>query len=750
MNSAKARAKIRPATNQTLKPSVVFLSSRSHRRCGIAKFTRDLGRSLKSLFGEMVELQRAAVINRSDKNLPRKSFIYFIRRNYRGDYAKCAEFLNRKAEVRLVSVQHEFGLFGGERGDYLLDFFSAVKKPVFLTFHTVIAEPDRPMLGLVKKLGRKARKIVVMTERSRRLLQQVYGFPKSKIEVIPHGIASFHYEPDNQKIKKILGLPSGPLLFTHGFLSRNKGIEYVLDALPGVVRKYPGTLYLLAGRTHPNVKLEEGESYRQFLRQKVKNLGIQKNVKFVNRYITTAELVDYLRACDIYLSTSLDPNQAVSGTFAYALGSGRPVVSTAFPHAREELKKDQGILVKPGDSKNFEKAILTLLGNARLRKKMGLRCFFKTRGTTWKNVALAYSRIFAELIPHVGKSLVLPQVVLKHLFRMTDDFGLLQFAKLTEPLKRSGYTVDDNARALAVAVMYHQKHRQPDILRYIRIYLSFLEFTFSRRQRNFRNYVNFDCTFNLKRNRAESFENPTSRAFYALARTAAAEELPQSIRRRALRLLKLSWKKPPQFTYSRSIAFYLKALYFYGLATGKPKVKKEVERCAELLHSRFERHRSGRWIWFEGALTYSNGILPEALYLAFRILGDKKYLETANQTANFLIQHSFKESICMPIGQQYWFKKGGKRSYHDQQPEEVASLVEMLKTAYAVNKDKFYRGKMVDAYKWFLGNNTLGQVVCDFQTGGCYDGIGEKEVNLNQGAESTLSYLTARLIVSRR
>jgi glycosyltransferase involved in cell wall biosynthesis len=748
MNSKKTRAS---AKKYSRKPVVVFLSSLSHRRCGIAKFTRDLFDSANILFGETVDFKRIAVINETDEGDPStKNFICLISKDRQEDYRKCAQSLNQKYQVKLVNIQHEFGLFGGDYGNYILSFLREIRKPIIFTFHTVQARPDQTLLSLVKKIGRKAKKIVVMTKDSRRILVEEYGLLREKISVMPHGIPSFHYENDNKQIKKELGLANKVLIFTHGFLSRNKGIEYVIEALPEVVNKYPNVVYLLAGRTHPNVKLNEGESYRQSLLEKVKELGIENNVQFINRYISTPELVDYLKACDIYISTSLDPNQAVSGTFAYALGSGRPIISTAFSHSKEELKKGRGILVKPRDPKSYEKALLELLGDEKARSGMGMSCYFKTRNMTWENVALSYGRLFSEYVPNVGKSLILPPAVLAHLFRMTDDFGLLQFAKFIKPLKRSGYTVDDNARALVVTGLYYSKHQEKAILRYLRIYLNFLEYTINKTTGYFRNYVKFNRIFNQKRNQVESYEDPTARALYALARTTATSVLPPDIRNLAGKIFKQSMRKQPKFIYTRSVANCLKALYYYLPAGERKKIKAEIVYYADILCSRYNEHSSGSWTWFEDALIYSNGVIPQSLFYAYLATGKSEYLDIANKATDFLIKHSFKNGVCVPIGQKYWFRKGGKRSFHDQQPEEVASLVELLNTSFRVNRELKYKDLMISAYNWFLGNNMLGQVVCDFKTGGCYDGVGEREVNLNQGAESTLSYLTARLIVSRR
>lgn len=748
MSLKKAKDK---AIQKTLKPQIVFLATLSPEKCGIAKFTRDLMSSSINLFGKAVSFRRVAIMDKGDKkNSLNKEFIYTIDKFRESNYRKCAEFINLDASIKLISIQHEFGIFGGELGSYILSFLEEIKKPVFVTFHSVIPEPSKELLSLVKKIGTKAKKVVVMTERSKNILLNNYHFSKNKIVVIPHGVPSFSYEDSSQQIKGTLGIKNKILLFTHGFLSRNKGIEYVIDALPGVIKKFPKVLYVFAGRTHPNVKLQEGENYRNSLIKRINKLGIRSNVKFVNRYISTRELINYLKACDVYISTSLDPGQAVSGTLAYALSAGRPIISTDFSHSREGLKRNMGILVKPRNPHEYEKAVKILLAEDKMRRSMGMTCYFKTRNMTWQNVALSYGRIFSEYVPNVGRIMILPPLVLSHLFKMTDEFGLLQFAKLTKPQKKSGYTVDDNARALIVASMYYKKHQEKSVLRYVKTYLDFLKYTLDDSTGHFRNYVNYNRSFNEEKNRNESFEDSTSRAMYALAKVMNSYELPKTIRIEAQNILRKSLNHHLKFTYTHSIAFYLKSLSLFYSVWKKQKIKEELKIYADILHSRYLKERSKNWIWFENTLTYSNGVIPESLFFTYRSTHENKYLKVAEETANFLIRHSFKKEFCVPIGQKYWFQKGKKRAYFDQQPEEVASLVEMLKTAYAVTKEKKYRDLEIGAYNWFLGNNTLNQVICDFKTGGCYDGVGEKEVNLNQGAESTLAYLTARLIVSKR
>ncbi|MFH1183365.1 MAG: glycosyltransferase family 4 protein [Candidatus Moraniibacteriota bacterium] len=741
MNSQKPKSSLGPGYP---KQEIVFLSTFPPTKCGIATFVSDLLSSARELFGNHLDLKVVAVSGEiKNKSGYDQEVIYQIPKNKKEKYRECADFLNRRKEIAVVCVQHEFGIYGGESGSHLLLFLKRIKKPVFITFHSVIPNPDKKLFQLVKQIAKYSQKIVVMSNNSKKVLASDYQLPKSKVVFIPHGIHLYPYEK-NFPSKKELGLADRTLLLTFGFLSPNKGIEYVIEALPEVVKKCPKILYLIVGQTHPVIKKNEGEKYRQLLLRKIKKLELNKNVKFVNSFQSLGSLILYLKAADIYISTSVDPNQAVSGTFSYALGSGRALISTRFKQSEEYLKKDMGVLVKPGNSEEYTKALLSLLANRKKRLKMGKNCYFRTRNMVWQNVALCYTKIFSQYISKKEVNVSLPPVSLKHLYKLTDKFGILQFAKLSQPDPGSGYTVDDNARALIVASLYFQKTGDKSALKFVKIYLDFLDYTLNS-SGVFRNYVNYDRSFNKRENEKNSPEDPNSRALYALARISSIKCLPKKIREKAEQIFEKSVQKNIKFTHLRPIAFYLKALYFYKKNKG---TKKEIECYANILITRFEKHRAKNWTWFEDMLTYSNGVVPEALTMSYLSTENKKYLKTGIVTADFLMRKTFHKKLCVPIGQNGWLQKGKEKQFFDQQPEEVTSLVEMLKTLYQVTKKEKYKVQMRKAFHWFLGGNTLSQLVCDFGTGGCYDGVGEKEINLNQGAESTISYLIARLTVS--
>lgn len=721
---------------------IVFLSTFPPRRCGIATFTADLTRAIDQMFGSSVATKIVALNPTEISRLPYPGKVIFqICQTHKEDYVAAAEYLNRLKKVKLINIQHEYGIFGGQDGEYLLEFLKSLQKPVVITFHTVLPEPNPQLLRLTQALAHYSQGITVMTRSSQKILEQDYGVRSEQIQVIPHGIHHVPYTASSTA-KSLLGLSHRLVLSTFGLIGPGKGIEAVIDALPPVVKKFPQVRFLIAGITHPVILEQTGETYRNSLIKKVYDLGLTKSVLFYNVYFSLKKLLQFLAATDIYLASSLNPKQTVSGTLSYALGSGRPVISTAFAQAKEDITSQVGLLVDFNQPKAFTAAILKLLGNDRLRQQMAKNAYFRTRHMTWSNVALSYMKYFSRFNPELSLApKKLPPIKLAYLTKLTDAFGIIQFAKLTEPDLSSGYTLDDNARALLVAALHYQQFKSPASLKLCLIYLNFIRHV-SRPDGRFDNYVNSRHVVDNEKNQQESFEDPTARGLYSLARIATLPSLPLSLRRQAESLFNHSFLTKPAFSFPRSIAFYIKALYYLPAAPLQPY-------CNQLL-ALYEKHHSPDWDWFEPSLTYSNAVLPEALLLGYQLTRDPKYLEAAKKTLDFLISQTFKDNLYIPIGQSGWFPKGGTRQYFDQQPEDTTATIETLNTMFQVTHQKQYQDLAYQAFNWFLGENVLNQVVYDRTTGGCYDGIGEKSINLNQGAESTISYLLARLSFSEK
>jgi len=752
-----------PRLEATDKLSVVYVSTFPPRVCGIATFTEDLTHAMDEALAPAVTSNILAM-NLNDVlgyRYPRK-VIFQVNQENQEEYIETALRINQMDEVHLVNIQHEFGIFGGERGSHVIPFVQALRKPVVITFHTVLPDPDEKLYSTVRSLAESARAIIVMTPLSKKILSQQYAIPERRIRVIPHGIHSQPYTSPKQA-KIMLGYSDKVVLSTFGLISRSKGLEYVIEALAQVSKEFTDFVYIIFGATHPVVLNKEGESYRNFLTEKIYNLGLYDHVKLYNRYFPLNELLHFLKATDIYVSPSLEPNQAVSGTLSYALGMGRPVISTAFAQAREVVTGEVGIVVDFRSPDSYADAILQLLTDDERRLQMGKNAYFRTRNMTWSNVALKYARVFSEYAPSLSGIIgqkSLPRIKLDHLIHLTDSFGIIQFAKLNKRDISSGYSLDDVARALVVAALYYGKLGSPaqnpsvvrqkkELLRMINTYLDYISFV-AQPDGHFQNFVKADRTLGDVLNKQTNLEETNSRAIYALALTSTVGSLPKNIRQKAFDLLQKRMKSGIYFDSPRAAARCIKALCV--LVNRKAQIegidldgtlRSQCDRLVEL----YQATSQADWQWFEGYLTYSNGVMPEALLLGYRATMDEKYLTVGKTTLDFLIKESFVNGIYMPIGQHGWYNQNGRRYHFDQQPEEVMSMVYALSAGYAVTGDEEYSRLMRQAFNWFLGDNSLNQVVYDRTTGGCYDGIGSTTINLNQGAESTISYLLARLAI---
>ena len=662
----------------------------------------------------------------------------------RAAYRQLAIRLNEQSSIKLVSLQHEFGIFGGEYGSYVLDFLTEIKRPVAVTFHSVLPTPEDKMRAVVEEIARLSAFVVVMTESSRDILTGQYGIPAEKIKVIRHGIHPRPYR-ESLEIKKVVRLPNRFALSSFGLLGRGKGFESALAALPAVVKIYPDVLYLIIGATHPAALKQEGEQYRNSLIQQINDLQLENNVIFYDQYLKTSSLLDFLQATDIYLSLSQNPDQAVSGTLSYALGTGRPVISTAFAHAKEIVTAEVGRLVGFGNSAEISTALLELMADREKLKTMSETAYFRTRKMTWPNVALSYMREFIAAVPEFQKKESnLPAIKIKHLVSLTDNFGIFQFAVKTIRDPVFGYTTDDNARALMVTAKISAQTSKTRVARLISTYLGFLEYVAVNHE-GFVNYVNHDKSFHTERNEKENLADANARAFYSLAFTATRTYLATEIKQRAKQLFESKFDLAKRIISPRAAAFTVLALAEWLNLDADPKYRLKIKELGDYLVGLFSASRGENWDWFEDILAYSNGVLPESLLVAYERTNDNEYLRVAKTSLDFLIKNSFDDNICAPVGQDIWYRRGGTKSLNDQQPEEVATLVSVLARAYSLTKEEKYREKMGQAFDWFLGNNHLGQVVYDESTGGSYDGVGRKYINLNQGAESTIMYLLARL-----
>ena len=722
---------------------VLFVSTYPPRECGIATFTQDISSAVEKKFYPHLVSKILAMNSNSVNiyNYPKKE-IYQLSDSERKSYKKLAQKINEDPSIKIVVVQHEFGIFGGHFGEYLLDLLKNIDKPKILNFHSILPKPEPKRKNLLKNLAENVDEFLVMTQAGVEILRKTYEI-KIPIRVIPHGIPTVEYE-SQKKAKEDLGFAGKIILSSFGMMSINKGYEYVIEALPEVVKKYPNLLYIIVGATHPNVRKHEGERYRNFLARKVKERELQRNVKFYNKYVPLDEIIHYLKATDIYICSSLTPEQITSGTLAYAMGCGRAAISTPFLHAKDLITPDRGRLTSGfKDSEGFKNALLELLSNKEKIKNMEETAYEFTRHMTWPNVALAYGETIKKYLPIPETFFeVLPEINIEHIKKMTDDFGIIQFARYASPNPNSGYTLDDNSRALEVVSQLYTKTQDPKYINLARIYLNYLNHVQDRSGR-FLNFVSRFRKINLKSLEEEAH----ARAVQALGILISLQTIPKEIKKQAEELFFRSLPVSIKIESPRPAASIIKGLYHYNKEFYSESTINKIDKLAETLISIYDHNVEQGWEWFEKELTYANSKLPEALLYAYMTTRKNRYIEIASQSLRFLMSKTFEDNMFIPIGQNGWYKKGKERPYYDQQPIEVDSMVSTLALAYKLTRNPIYEKKALIAFQWFLGRNTLKQVIYNEKTGGCLDGLDEQNANLNQGAESTLAYLNARLVM---
>ena len=733
---------------KTSKPAILFITSFPNRECGIATYCQDLVTAIQDKFGSSFDVKVCALESDDKKYEYPDCVKYVLKTTNFADYYDLAQQINNDASINLVFVQHEFGLFGGEFGDYFIQLLSLINKLVITTFHTVLPNPDFKLKKVVQAIAMLTDKIVVMTKKSAKILQNDYDISIEKIEVIQHGTHLISSKKELEKSDKNY-FDNRFVLSTFGLLGANKCIETALDALPAIIEKFPNVLYLIIDKSHPEILKTEGEKYRNTLEQKVINLGLQNNVSFINKYLPLNDLIGYLQRTTIYLFTSKDPFQAVSGTFAYAMASGCPVISTPIPHAKEMLKNGTGIIVDFENPKQLANATKQLLFNPNLLLQKRLNGLHKIVPTAWQNAAISHiDLINKQLQNEFNLKFDIPKINLKHIKRLTTNKGMIQFSQIDVPDFDSGYTIDDNARALIAVSKQYQLTGDKTNLGLIETYLKFI---ISCQQANgsFLNYVDVNGGF-MNKNQDENLEDANGRAIWALGEFTSFGKLfnPHYVKM-AEHSLNKSLITIGHLRSPRAIAFTIKGLYHYNLIKKEFRIKQLITKLADDLVSKYRGVSDAKWHWFEDYLTYGNSVLPEAMLYAHLATGNEVFKNVARSSFDFLLSIIFKKDQIKVISNQGWHVKGKSANKFGEQPIDVAYTVMALDLFYNTFKDETYLDKMIVAFDWFLGKNHLRQIIYNPCTGGCYDGLEENHVNLNQGAESTVSYLLSRLTIEK-
>ena len=726
---------------------ILVVTSYPPRECGIATYSQDLIRAINNKFSNSISIKVCALeSNETNYSYPGE-VKYILKTSLADEYEKLAITINKNDRIKLILIQHEFGFYKKQENAFM-QFLFELSKPVVIVFHTVLPHPDLKLLSNIKHICSVCQSIIVMTQSSADILSKEYNVPSEKISVIAHGT---HLVPhlSEKFLKQKYGLTNRKVLTTFGLLSSGKGIETTLAALPAIIKQCPEAMFMILGKTHPEVVKTDGEQYREMLMQTIEKLGIEDNVRFINKYLSLPELLEYLQLTDVYLFTANDPNQAVSGTFAYAMSCGCPIISTPIPHAVEVLTADTGIIFDFRDAGQLATGVNRLLQDDSLRKNLIVNVLQKIISTAWENSAVEHALLLGKI---ADEKMVLrynlPPIKFDHLNNMTTDFGIIQFSKINQPDINSGYTLDDNARALIACCMYFKLTGDEKSVYYIQKYLNFVKYC-QLPSGDFLNYVDQESHF-TDQNKAVNLDDSNGRAIWALGYLISLIDLlPTKIILEADRILAKSLHTFDRVHSTRAMAFAIKGLYYYHHTMKSTENLLLIKTLANRLVQMYKHESTREWEWFEGYLTYGNSILPEAMLYAWLLTGEDNYKEIANSSLDFLLSHTFNKNGIEVISNKEWFFRGEKTGKFGEQPIDVAYTIMTLSKFYDVfDDDKMYE-KMVTAFNWFLGENRLHQIVYNPCTGGCYDGLEEKNVNLNQGAESTISYLMARLTIEK-
>lgn len=726
-------------------PRILFMSSMPPTQCGIATYNNDLMNGILGTYFNYFEIRTCQLTENINENV---NSDYCINPKLEEDFSRVAHLINQDKNIKLIHIQHEFGLFGGNYGSNLFAFLEVVKKPIVFTFHTVLPNPNDELKYIVQKLASYAKAIFVMTQKSIEILTSFYHINSNKIVRIQHGTHLVKWQ-DQETIKERAGFKDKLLLSTFGLLGPGKGIETGLMALPEIISKFPQVLYLVIGCTHPNNIKEGRDSYREMLESLVTDLGIKDNVLFINEYLELPKLLELLQATDIYLFTSKDPNQAVSGTFAYAMSCACPIIATSIPHTREVLTPDLGRTIEIGDYKSLAVHTIELLSNIPLRISMGINALQKTRETAWENIALKHFHNYQKIIgtPKVQK-VSYPEIKLDHLKQLTTVTGIIQFSKISIPDRSSGYTLDDNARALIAFCYHYEQFKNKEVISYISLYLDFVILC-QKANGTFINYIDENNQVHIK-NDYVNLEDSNARAIWALGTVISfGEILPNSIIERANSCFLKCKNWVGTLLSPRAVGFAIKGLYRFYTSRKDEWASIAIDQLAKNLISNYDLNTAKTWKWYEQYLTYANSILPEAMLCAYLATHKKVYKDTAMESFDFLMSKMFTRGEFKVISNRGWYHINKKAKRYGEQPIDVAYTIEALELFYYTFKNPEYKNKMNKAFNWFMGDNHLQQIIYDPQTGGCLDGLEKTNVNLNQGAESSICYLIARLIIER-
>ncbi len=719
------------------------------RQCGIATFTTDLSQALARELKREKDLINIAMDDTLEGYNYPPQVKFRVRQDIQSDYFWAADYLNAN-QYDAVIVQHEYGIFGGEDGSYILDMIKCLKMPVINNLHTVLENPSDGQRMVMKGLAKYSDRLLVMSKKAIDILTNVYDIDKDMISFIPHGIPDTNFK-NTGLFNNRFGFENKDIILTFGLLGPGKGIESMIEAMPFIVEQHPNTIYLIVGQTHPHILERSGDSYRQDLQQLINKLGMQEHVVFHNNFVELETLIQYIQTSKIYAVPYLKKEQITSGTLAYTLGLGTAVVSTPFWYAEELLSEGRGKLVPFNNPVEMAKEINSLLSNNQEREMIRVKGYQHGRSMIWKEVAKTHLKLISEIkerkpIENIHEAGIkynrifndLPEINLSHLKTLTDDTGLLQHAKYTTPNLHHGYCTDDNARGLIAIIKYYSLRKEKEVFPLIHKYLAFLFYAFNPENGRFRNFMSYDRRWM----ELAGSEDSHGRALWSLG--IAVKDAPDSsIRSMAMRLFLESLPVVEHFNAPRAWGYAILGLNAYlSIYEGDVSARKIRDDLAKKIYQLFKDNASEDWTWCENAATYANAVLPHALIVAGKGMPDQEIYDLGIKALEWLFKvQTAKNGHLSIIGNNGWFDINGNRSMFDQQPIEAKCLIDACLDVYIATGDKRWFEESERCLSWFLGYNDLQLPLCDYKTGGCHDGLERQGVNGNQGAESTLAWV---------
>ena len=733
---------------------IAFIGNYLPRQCGIATFTTDL---CEAIAAEHLDTTCIAVpVNDIEEGYAYPTRVRFeLTEKDIQSYGRAADFLNINS-VDLVSLQFEYGIFGGRAGSHILALLRELRVPIVTTLHTILREPDLHQRRVLEEVAALSDRLVVMSKRGAEFLDEIYHVAPEKIDLIPHGIPDMPFV-DPSFHKDLFGVEGKVVLLSFGLLSANKGIENVISALPAILAKHPNVVYFIVGATHPHVLRHEGETYRLSLQWLAQEKGVEGQVIFYNRFVSLQELVEFIGATDIYITPYLNPAQIVSGTLAYTVGAGKAVISTPYWHAQEMLDEERGVLVPFRDPAALAEQVNHLLDNEATRHAMRKRAYLYGRDMIWPQVARRYMESFQRaraerrhftppgfvVKPLDKRPAELPPLKLDHLRRMTDDTGMLQHAIFTVPNYHEGYTIDDNARALTVSTLLEELGNE-ETADLMSRYFAFVWYAFNSKTGRFRNFMNYQRSW-LEENGSDDSHG---RALWALGTVLGRSNTP-ALQSMAGWVFEKALPAILDTTSPRAWAFALMGINEYlQRFAGDRRVSQAREELAGRLLALYQDRRADEWRWYEDSLSYCNAALPQALLMCGQSIPNKAMTEAGTESLSWLseLQSSDKDGgHFVPLGSNGFYRRGGVRARFDQQPVEAQGMVSACLEAFRITGDKRWRREARRAFDWFLGRNDLNLPIYDPTTGGCRDGLHPDRANENQGAESSLAFLQSLL-----